>query len=136
MDSKLRPQGALVAKYDKEIRPILDVVDSLRTLGISSEGVKLPTIVVVGDQSHGKSSVLESLAGIDLPRGTGVVTRVPLILRLQRADQDSIYLEHEGQEAMSVATDGVAEAVLKATNTLAGENKGITNKYEGLYFGA
>ena len=37
---------------------------------------------------------------------------------------------------MAVVTDGVAEAVLKATNILAGENKGITNKYEGLYFGA
>ena len=129
MVAKLRPRaGTLLTKYNKDIRPILDVVDSLRTLGISSEGVKLPTIVVVGDQSHGKSSVLESLAGIDLPRGMGVVTRVPLILRLQSADRESISLEHEGHEAMTVAPDGVAEAMLKATNTLAGNNKGITNK--------
>ena len=130
---KLLPEGALVAEYNKQIRPILNVIDSLRTLGISSEGVKLPTIVVVGDQSHGKSSVLESLAGIDLPRGTGVVTRVPLILRLQRADKESILLEHEGQKAEYVARERVAEAVLRATDILAGKNKGVTNKYEGLY---
>ena len=122
------PQGALVANFNETIRPVLDVIDGLRKLGISSEGVKLPTIVVVGDQSHGKSSVLESLVGIDLPCGTGVVTRVPLILRLQLADEKSIVLEYEGQEAMAVSPYGVAESVLEATDILAGKKKGITNK--------
>lgn len=45
----------------------------------------LPQIVVVGGQSSGKSSVLESLVGKDfLPRGTGIVTRRPLVLQLER----------------------------------------------------
>ena len=40
-------------------------------------------IAVVGSQSSGKSSVLESLVGYDfLPRGVGIVTRRPLILQL------------------------------------------------------
>lgn len=43
----------------------------------------LPAIVVVGGQSSGKSSVLESIVGVDfLPRGTGIVTRRPLELWL------------------------------------------------------
>ena len=43
----------------------------------------LPSICVVGGQSSGKSSVLEALVGRDfLPRGTGIVTRRPLILQL------------------------------------------------------
>ena len=46
------------------------------------EPIKLPSIIVVGDQSGGKSSVLESLSGITLPRGQNVVTRCPLILRM------------------------------------------------------
>lgn len=117
-----------MANFNEKIRPILDVIDSLRKLGIASEGVKLPTIVVVGDQSHGKSSVLESLSGIDLPRGTGVVTRVPLILRLQWADRESIILEHEGMAGINVMPDGVSEAVMKATDTLAGTKKGVVNK--------
>lgn len=45
--------------------------------------VDLPQIVVVGSQSSGKSSVLESLVGQSfLPRGTGIVTRAPLVLHL------------------------------------------------------
>jgi hypothetical protein len=40
-------------------------------------------IAVVGSQSSGKSSVLESLVGYDfLPRGTGIVTRRPLVLQV------------------------------------------------------
>ncbi len=47
----------------------------------------LPTIVVIGGQSSGKSSVLESVVGRDfLPRGTGIVTRRPLILQLVQLD--------------------------------------------------
>lgn len=43
----------------------------------------LPQIVVIGSQSSGKSSVLENIVGRDfLPRGTGIVTRRPLVLQL------------------------------------------------------
>ncbi len=46
----------------------------------------LPQIVVVGSQSSGKSSVIEALVGKDfLPRGRGIVTRVPLILQLVKS---------------------------------------------------
>ena len=49
--------------------------------------IELPQIVVVGAQSAGKSSVLESIVGRDfLPRGTGIVTRCPLILNLKRIE--------------------------------------------------
>jgi len=45
--------------------------------------INLPRIAVLGSQSSGKSSVLESIVGLDfLPRGDGVVTRRPLELRL------------------------------------------------------
>ena len=56
--------------------------DVLGALGQHSN-LDLPQIVVVGGQSSGKSSVLESLVGRSfLPRGTGIVTRRPLILQL------------------------------------------------------
>ncbi|KAM6930346.1 dynamin-1-like protein isoform 2-T2 [Xenentodon cancila] len=52
-------------------------------LTVGAEVVQLPQIVVVGSQSSGKSSVLESLVGRDfLPRGSGIVTRRPLVLQL------------------------------------------------------
>ncbi|XP_028096276.1 dynamin-related protein 12A-like [Camellia sinensis] len=51
----------------------------------------LPSIAVVGGQSSGKSSVLESVVGKDfLPRGSGIVTRRPLVLQLHRIDETPI----------------------------------------------
>ncbi|GJN15167.1 hypothetical protein PR202_gb02060 [Eleusine coracana subsp. coracana] len=44
--------------------------------------------------SSGKSSVLESVVGKDfLPRGSGIVTRRPLVLQLHRIDGDREYAE-------------------------------------------
>jgi GTPase SAR1 family protein len=54
----------------------------------------LPTVVVVGGQSSGKSSVLESIVGRDfLPRGSGIVTRRPLVLQLHKIDEKVEYAE-------------------------------------------
>ncbi|CAM6046667.1 unnamed protein product [Sphagnum compactum] len=54
----------------------------------------LPTVVVVGGQSSGKSSVLESIVGRDfLPRGSGIVTRRPLVLQLHKTDDKVDYAE-------------------------------------------
>ncbi|KAI4328912.1 hypothetical protein L6164_021229 [Bauhinia variegata] len=54
----------------------------------------LPSIAVVGGQSSGKSSVLESIVGKDfLPRGAGIVTRRPLVLQLHKVDEGKEYAE-------------------------------------------
>lgn len=46
---------------------------------------QLPKIIVVGGQSSGKSSVLESVVGKDfLPRGTDIVTRRPLVVTMKQ----------------------------------------------------
>lgn len=55
----------------------------MATFGPAANSIDLPQITVVGSQSSGKSSVLENIVGRDfLPRGTGIVTRRPLILQL------------------------------------------------------
>lgn len=66
------------------IATINKLQDALAPLGAgSSSPVDLPQITVVGSQSSGKSSVLENIVGRDfLPRGTGIVTRRPLVLQL------------------------------------------------------
>lgn len=52
--------------------------------------IKLPRICMLGGQSAGKSSVLESIVGLDfLPRGDGVVTRRPLELRLNHIPDET-----------------------------------------------
>merc|ERR1712142_1273136 len=51
---------------------------------------KFPQIVVLGSQSAGKSSVLESIVGLEfLPRGADMVTRCPLVLNLKHAPGSS-----------------------------------------------
>jgi dynamin 1-like protein len=58
---------------------------------IGGDTVDLPQIVVVGSQSSGKSSVLETIVGRDfLPRGQGIVTRRPLILQLIHTPSSSL----------------------------------------------
>ncbi|EMT65172.1 vacuolar protein sorting-associated protein 1 [Fusarium oxysporum f. sp. raphani 54005] len=56
--------------------------DVFATVGVNNP-IDLPQIAVVGSQSSGKSSVLENIVGRDfLPRGSGIVTRRPLVLQL------------------------------------------------------
>ena len=48
-------------------------------------GLTLPTIVVVGVESHGKSSLMERVALRDVfPRGVGFVTKMPILLQLRQ----------------------------------------------------
>ncbi|KAL1192095.1 Dynamin-related protein 4C [Cardamine amara subsp. amara] len=62
-------EAPIVSSYNDQIRPFFDTVERLRNLNVMREDILLPSILVVGGQSSGKSSVLESLAGISLPRG-------------------------------------------------------------------
>ncbi|XP_030540786.1 dynamin-related protein 4C-like [Rhodamnia argentea] len=120
----------IATSYNDRIRPLLDAVDKLRNLMVVKEGIPLPTIVVVGDQSSGKSSVLESLAGISLPRGQGICTRVPLIMRLHDQRQDEtpdLHLEFNGKIVDIDDEDHVSDAIVAATNEIAGSSKGISN---------
>ena len=73
----------LTAAHEQNVRPWLDLIDTLRAQGVH-EDLPLPQIAVMGDQSSGKSSVLEALSGVPFPRGTGLVTRCPTQLRRLR----------------------------------------------------
>ncbi|KAF3855953.1 hypothetical protein F7725_016676 [Dissostichus mawsoni] len=75
--------NTLNQQYEEKVRPCIDLIDSLRSLGVEKD-LALPAIAVIGDQSSGKSSVLEALSGVALPRGSGIVTRCPLELKMKR----------------------------------------------------
>ncbi len=62
--------------------------DELRDVGLNKY-ISLPRIAVLGGQSAGKSSVLESIVGLDfLPRAAGLCTRRPLEMRLNHMADD------------------------------------------------
>ncbi|CED84095.1 dynamin gtpase [Phaffia rhodozyma] len=66
----------LLTKKLIEIRQVLLSIDQ-------SDALKLPSIVVIGSQSSGKSSVLEAIVGHEfLPKGDNMVTRRPIELTL------------------------------------------------------
>ncbi|KAK5991349.1 Interferon-induced GTP-binding protein Mx1 [Cladobotryum mycophilum] len=72
-------------------RALLDKVDKLRELGISHL-VPLPQMVVVGDQSAGKSSVLESLTGFHFPRSVTLCTRHATEIICRREQTESVVI--------------------------------------------
>ncbi|KAJ5909180.1 hypothetical protein N7495_001862 [Penicillium taxi] len=119
---------------------------------IGNDSLDLPQIVVVGSQSSGKSSVLENIVGRDfLPRGSGIVTRRPLILQLinipsdrhDRPEHDEVHVPHT---AASVAGQNewaefhhqpgrkfddfamVKQEIEAETARIAGSNKGINRQ--------
>ena len=62
--------------------PLINKIQAAFAVG-GAQRIDLPQIAVVGGQSSGKSSVLEAIVGKSfLPRGTGIVTRRPLVLQL------------------------------------------------------
>ncbi len=72
-----------------QLIPIINRLQEVVAAAGGSTQLNLPQIVVIGSQSSGKSSVLESLVGKDfLPRGSGIVTRRPLILQLHQVEQE------------------------------------------------
>jgi hypothetical protein len=72
---------------EKMIPLINKLQDAFQQTGQSLD-IDLPQIAVVGSQSAGKSSVLENFVGKDfLPRGSGIVTRRPLVLQLVNSPQ-------------------------------------------------
>lgn len=77
--------GQIVDEYDKEVRPYLDLIDQFREYGVQNDSIELPQICVMGDQSSGKSSVLQAISGVPFPRGSGLVTRCPTQLILSKS---------------------------------------------------
>ncbi|OAQ59617.1 interferon-induced GTP-binding protein Mx [Pochonia chlamydosporia 170] len=83
IESSLDTQGLA-----NEQRGLLDFIDKLQYAQL--DNVKLPQIVVVGDQSAGKSSVLEAISGTPFPRDAGACTRFATEIRLRRAKETTL----------------------------------------------
>ncbi|XP_047442426.1 dynamin 3a isoform X2 [Mugil cephalus] len=99
--------------------------DALSTVGQSCS-LHLPQIAVVGGQSAGKSSVLENFVGRDfLPRGSGIVTRRPLILQLLSANTEyGEFLHCKGKQFTDF--DEIRMEIETETRRLTGSNKAIS----------
>ncbi|XP_066455296.1 interferon-induced GTP-binding protein Mx1-like [Eleutherodactylus coqui] len=116
--------------YEEKIRPCIDLIDSLRSLGVEKD-LALPAIAVIGDQSSGKSSVLEALSGITLPRGSGIVTRCPLELKLIKGKRNSEWRGKISYLTISQELENpmeVEKEIMKAQDAMAGPGLGISSE--------
>ncbi|CAO2632557.1 Interferon-induced GTP-binding protein Mx2 [Lemmus lemmus] len=120
----------LCRQYEEKVRPCIDLIDSLRALGVEQD-LALPAIAVIGDQSSGKSSVLEALSGVALPRGSGIVTRCPLVLKLRKLEPGEEWrgkVVYDDIEVELSDPSQVEEAINKGQNLIAGVGLGISDK--------
>ncbi|CAG8249824.1 unnamed protein product [Penicillium olsonii] len=117
--------------------------DVFSTVGVQNP-IDLPQIAVVGSQSSGKSSVLENIVGRDfLPRGSGIVTRRPLILQLinktpttngetklettdaeSNVDEYGEFLHLPGEKFHDF--NKIRDEIVRETETKVGKNAGIS----------
>ncbi|KAG5852398.1 hypothetical protein ANANG_G00061990 [Anguilla anguilla] len=115
--------------YEEKVRPCIDLIDSLRSLGVEKD-LALPAIAVIGDQSSGKSSVLEALSGVALPRGSGIVTRCPLELKMKRLKEDDAWhgkISYSDREVEIYDPDDVERLIREAQDEMAGVGVGISD---------
>ncbi|XP_063051357.1 dynamin-1-like [Engraulis encrasicolus] len=98
--------------------------DAFSAIG-QNANLDLPQIAVVGGQSAGKSSVLENFVGKDfLPRGSGIVTRRPLVLQLINCPTYAEFLHCKGKKFIDF--DEVRQEIEAETDRVTGANKGIS----------
>lgn len=97
-------------------------IDKLFACGVS-DLVSLPQIIVVGDQSSGKSSVLEGLIRKPLPRDSGLCTRFATQIIFKRSTTESlsvsIILSHDATEEHQARLSTWSNRELQSLNSSA-----------------
>ncbi|KAK4446995.1 P-loop containing nucleoside triphosphate hydrolase protein [Podospora aff. communis PSN243] len=89
--------SSAMQQLQAEQRALLDVIDDLRGLGLG-KFLDLPQLIVVGEQSSGKSSVLEAISRVHFPIKDGICTRFPTELVLRRSAKTTVDVTVQNDE--------------------------------------
>lgn len=89
MATQVQPEQQSILLQSKDHSELLDVIDLLRFQGVSHY-VPLPQLIVCGDQSSGKSSVLEAVSGVRFPTKDNLCTRFATELILRRGSEANV----------------------------------------------
>lgn len=125
-------------------KDILNIGNALNSIFVNRKDISIPKLAVVGSQSSGKSSILNSILGMDiLPTGSNMVTRGPLQLELVQSVTDvkavfGEYIDSEWVEIKSIKIQypdptmeqkyEISSIIKSITNQYAGEGMNITDK--------
>uniref|UniRef100_A0A7M4FFD9 MX dynamin like GTPase 1 n=1 Tax=Crocodylus porosus TaxID=8502 RepID=A0A7M4FFD9_CROPO len=119
----------LGSEYEEKVHPCIDLIDSLRALGVEKVLV-FPAIAMIGDQSSGKSSVLEALSGVALSRGSGIVTRCPLEVKLKKIHVTEGWkgkIKYKEVQELDYPSE-VEKEIKNAQDLMAGKGVGISQE--------
>ncbi|KAF2472329.1 P-loop containing nucleoside triphosphate hydrolase protein [Lindgomyces ingoldianus] len=75
--------GCEIEPLGEGVKDLMTTMSELEKLGLSSLDIPLAKCIICGDQSAGKSSVIEAISGIKVPRAGGTCTRCPMFIQLQ-----------------------------------------------------
>jgi len=140
LQTESKPNGSSKGHYNpiakihdelntEECRRLLMKVDKMREI-LQMEKISLPQIVVVGDQSVGKSSILEAISGVELPRAQNICTRCPLELRMKHAPEgtpDYATIRCAGTEEVTIHDlSETSTNIIALTNFLTGNTLNIS----------
>ncbi|KIL59206.1 hypothetical protein M378DRAFT_111256 [Amanita muscaria Koide BX008] len=81
-DNALGTSHISKSDFNRRSRDILELYRDLRELGAQVFVDSVPRISVIGCQSAGKSSLVEAVSGINVPRDSGTCTRCPMELSM------------------------------------------------------
>lgn len=95
-----------------------EIIKALRDCG-TEEVIKLPKIAVIGNQSAGKSSLLEAISQIKLPHKAGTCTRCPMEIILNSANPQnwrckvSLRMDHSDISGQKMGVFEFGETVVR-----------------------
>ena len=109
---------------------LINKLQEILTVSQLKYKINLPQIICIGSQSSGKSSIIESIIGKDfLPKGSGIVTRRPLILQLINQKEGEDYCEFFLKPNEKITDfSKVTKEIIIQTEKIAGKEKLISDK--------
>ena len=118
-------------KEDDVYTSLLDKLEAIRS-HVKDTKLCLPQIVVIGDQSSGKSSLLSEITGIEFPNESGITTKKPIVVHTKRSSQHVQTTKEKGREDDDIhitiedeviPRDQLVSRILKIQKTTLGERK-------------
>jgi interferon-induced GTP-binding protein Mx1 len=117
----------------RDVRPWLMLAEDLTELSLDKH-LSVPQIAVMGDQSSGKSSVLEALSGVPFPRGSGLVTRCPTRLIMRKAAKGEPWravastTKNSTHQVQVKTPEELTTVIESLTETLTGSTNGFSTE--------
>ena len=105
-----------IEELEKIFERVFNLTDEFYQSEVKDLEIDLPFVVAVGDQSSGKSSVLSSLAQVQLPVGAGTVSKFPLKIVSRKSNEPHYSLSSKVSNKESVKLEDLNDVTTEIGN--------------------